>query len=40
MKMASLMLASLSLFVKEAPVSGQMKYTPDTDRQENSFTGT
>lgn len=40
MKMASLMLASLSLFVKVAPVSGQVKYTPDTDRQENSFTGT
>lgn len=38
--MAFLMYASLSLFVKVAPVSGQVKYTPDTDRQEGSFTGT
>lgn len=34
------MYASLSLFVKVAPVSGQVKYTPDTDRQEGSFTCT
>lgn len=31
--MASLMCGSLSLFVKVAPVSGQVKYTPDTERQ-------
>lgn len=40
MKMASLMCASLSLFVRVAPVSGQVKYTPDTERQMESFTGT
>lgn len=39
-KMASLMCASLSLFVNVAPVSGQVKYTPDTERQVESFTGT
>lgn len=31
--MASFTCASRSLFVKVAPVSGQVKYTPDTDRQ-------
>lgn len=39
-KMASLMCTSLSLLVKVAPVSGQVKYTPDTDRHAGSFTGT
>ena len=38
--MASLMCTSLSLLVKVAPVSGQVKYTADTERQVGSFTGT
>lgn len=32
-KMASFTCASRSLFVKVAPVSGQVKYTPDTEQQ-------
>lgn len=36
-KMASLVWTSLSLFVKVAPVSGQVKYTPDTERQAGTF---
>lgn len=39
-KMASLMCTSLSLLVNVAPVNGQVKYTPDTERQAGSFTGT
>lgn len=39
-KMASLMCTSLSLLAKVAPVSGQVKYTPDTERQAGAITGT
>lgn len=39
-KMASLMRTSLSLLVNVAPVSGQVKYTPDTERMAGSFNGT
>lgn len=34
------MCVSLSLFFKVAPVSGQVKYTPGTEKQMESFTGT
>jgi diketogulonate reductase-like aldo/keto reductase len=37
MKMASLMCTSLSLLVKVAPVSGQVKYTPVTERNAGSL---
>lgn len=33
------MWTSLSLLLNVAPVSGQVKYTPDTERQAGSFTG-
>ena len=40
MKIASLMCTSRSLFVRVAPVSGQVKNTPVTERHAGSFTGT